>query len=32
LELSFLLAEELKKELALRPRKLDDEDSVEAAE
>ena len=32
LELSFLVAEELKKEQASRPRKFDDEDSVEAAE
>ncbi len=32
LELAFLVAEELKKEQALRPRKLDDDESVEAAE
>ncbi len=32
LELSFLVAEELKKEQALRPRKWEDEESVEAAE
>ena len=32
LELSFLLAEELKKEMALRPKTGSDEDSVEAAE
>ncbi len=32
LELSFLVAEELKKEQALRPRKFDDEESAEAAE
>jgi 3-deoxy-7-phosphoheptulonate synthase len=32
LELSFLLAEELKKELALRPKRADDEDGMEAAE
>lgn len=32
LELSFLVAEELKKEQALRPRKYDDEESAEAAE
>ena len=32
LELAFLVAEELKKEQALRPRKLDDDEGVEAAE
>ena len=32
LELAFLVAEELKKEQALRPRRLDDDESVEAAE
>ena len=32
LELSFLVAEELKKEQALHPRKFDDEEGVEAAE
>jgi 3-deoxy-7-phosphoheptulonate synthase len=32
LELAFLVAEELKKELALRPRKFDDSESAEAAE
>jgi 3-deoxy-7-phosphoheptulonate synthase len=32
LELSFLVAEELKKELALRPRSYEDEESAEAAE
>ena len=31
-ELSFLVTEELKKEQASRPRKLDDDESVEAAE
>ena len=32
LELAFLVAEELKKEQALRPRRVDDDESVEAAE
>ena len=32
LELAFLVAEELKKEQALRPRRNDDDESVEAAE
>ncbi len=32
LELSFLVADELKKELALRPRKFDDDEAIEAAE